>query len=156
VSRGGTSGARARLDDMTDRDRAFYRAWAALLDEMRAYAHERDDVIFQKEADFPDYIYRMERPYDLPTIVMSASLSRPDGHPVLMLNASPRHTVFKEVVVHPFGSHVHRRLTLAADEGGLVEGPRPFDPRRLRVLADQLLGPPPVAAPTVPRLRPVP
>jgi hypothetical protein len=141
---------------MTDRDQAFYRAWAALLDEMRAYANERDDVIFQKEADFPDYIYRMERPYDLPTIVMSASLSRPDGHPVLLLNASPRHAVFKEVVVHPFGSHVHRKLTLGADGHGLAEGPRPFDGERLRVLADRLLGPARSTAPTVPTLRPVP
>jgi hypothetical protein len=156
VSRGGTPGARARLDGMTDRDRAFYRAWAALLDEMRAYANERDDVIFQKEADFTDYIYRMERPYDLPTIVMSASLSRPDGHPVLMLNASPRHAVFKEVVVHPYASHVYRKLTLAADGHGLAEGPRPFDGERLRALADQLLGPAPSGAPTVPTLRPVP
>jgi len=120
---------------------AFYRAWAALLDEMRAYASERDDVIFQKEADFPDYIYRMERPFDLPTIVMSASLSRPDGHPVLLLNASPRHAVFKEVVVHPYESHVYRKLTLADDGRGLSEGPRPFGAERLRALADQLLGP---------------
>jgi len=128
---------------MTDRDRAFYDAWAALLEAMRGYADERDDVIFQKEADFPDYVYRMERPFDLPTIVMSASLSRPDGHPVLMLNASPRHAVFKEVVVHPFESHVYRRLTLADDGVGLREGPRPFDADRLRGLADQLLGPAP-------------
>jgi hypothetical protein len=126
---------------MSDRDKAFYRAWAALLDEMRAYASERDDVIFQKEADFPDYIYRMERPYELPTIVMSASLSRPDGHPVLMLNASPRHAVFKEIVVHPYESHVYRKLTLAEGGHGLTEGPRPFDGARLRALADQLLGP---------------
>lgn len=126
---------------MSDRDRAFYRAWAALLDEMRAYASERDDVIFQKEADFPDYIYRMERPYDLPTIVMNASLSRPDGHPLLMLAASPRHAVFKEVVVHPYESHVYRKLTLADDGQSLAEGPRVFDGARLRSLADQLLGP---------------
>jgi len=130
---------------MSDRDLAFYRAWAALLDAMRAYADGRDDVIFQKEADFPDYIYRMERPYDLPTIVMSASLSRPDGHPLLLLNASPRHAVFKEVVVHPFESHVYRRLTLADDGASLTEGPRRFDVARLCALADQLLGPAPAA-----------
>ncbi len=125
---------------LSERDLAFYRAWADLLDAMRAYADGRDDVLFQKEADFPDYIYRMERPYDLPTIVMSASLSRPDGHPVLLLNASPRHTVFKEVIVHPFESHVYRKATLAADGTGLTEGPRPFDADRLRALAEQLLG----------------
>lgn len=127
---------------MTDRDMAFYRAWADLLDAMQAYADERDDVIFVKESDFPDYIYRMARPYDLPTIVMNASLSRPDGQPVLMLNASPRHTVFKEVVVHPYESHVYRKLTLAEEGTGLVEGTRPFDVARLRALADQLFGAP--------------
>ena len=125
---------------LSERDMAFYRAWADLLDVMRAYADGRDDVIFQKEADFPDYIYRMARPYDLPTIVMSASLSRLDGYPVLMLNASPRHTVFKEVVIHPYESHVYRKATLAADGHGLTEGPRRFDADRLRALADQLLG----------------
>ena len=125
---------------LSERDLAFYRAWADLLDAMRAYADGRDDVIFQKEADFPDYIYRMERPYELPTIVMSASLSRPDGYPVLMLNASPRHAVFKEVVIHPYESHVYRQATLAADGAGLTEGPRRFDAERLRALADQLLG----------------
>lgn len=124
---------------------AFYRAWAALLDDMRAYADTRDDVIFQKEADFPDYIYRMERPFDLPTIVMSASLSRPDGTPVLMLSASPRHAVFKEVVVHPFDSHTYRKLTLG-DHRTLVEGPRTFDRARLFALADRLFAPSVAAA----------
>jgi len=126
---------------MSDRDTAFYRAWNALLMEMRAYADARADVIFQKEADFPDYIYRMERPYDLPTIVMSASLSRPDGYPVLMLNASPRHAIFKEVVVHPYESHTYRKLKLANDGVSLAEGSRHFDVARLRALADQIIGP---------------
>ncbi len=125
---------------MTDRDMAFYRAWADLLVAMQAYADERADVIFVKESDFPDYIYRMARPYDLPTIVMNASLSRPDGQPVLLLYASPRHTVFKEVVVHPYESHVYRKLTLADDGSALVEGSRPFDAARLRALADGLFG----------------
>jgi hypothetical protein len=124
--------------NVSDRDLAFYRAWAELLEVMRTYAEGRDDLIFQKEADFPDYIYRMERPFDLPTIIMSASLSRPDGYPLLMLNASPRHAVFKEVVVHPFDSHTYRTLTLADDGASLAEGPRIFDAARLRALADQV------------------
>jgi len=135
----------ATLSAMSDRDLAFYRAWADLLDAMRGYAAERSDVIFQREADFPDYIYRMERPFDLPTIIMSASLSRPDGHPLLLLNASPRHAVFKEVVVHPYESHTYRKLTLANDGVSLAEGPRHFDAARLRALADQIIGPAPRA-----------
>lgn len=125
---------------VSETDMAFYRAWANLLEVMRGYAAEREDVIFQKEADFPDYIYRMERPFDLPTIVMSASLSRPDGYPLLMLNASPRHAVFKEVVVHPYDSHTYRKLKLADDGVSLAEGPRLFDAARFRALADQVIG----------------
>ena len=123
---------------MNDKDKAFYEAWAALLDWMREYAAQRDGVIFEKEADFPDYIYRMERPYDLPTTVMSASLSDPEGRPVLLVNASPRHAVFKEVVLHPYDSHVYRKLKLAEDGEGLAEGKRRFTREMLVRLAGDL------------------
>jgi hypothetical protein len=123
---------------MSETDKAFYRAWATLLEWMREYAASRDGVMFEKEADFPDYIYRMERPYDLPTTVMSASLSEPDGTPVLMANASPRHTVFKEVVLHPLQSHAYRKLKLAADGAGLAEGKRVFRREMLESMADDL------------------
>jgi len=125
---------------MSETDRAFYQAWARLLEGMRAYAAEREGVLFEKEADFTDYIYRMARPYDLPTTVMSASLSRPDGTPVLMATASPRAAVFKEVVLHPFESHVYRKLTLAKDGSGLAEGKRAFTQEMLYHLADDLFG----------------
>ena len=125
---------------MTDKDKGFYAAWAELLDWMRGFAAQRDDVIFEKEADFPDYIYRMHRPYDLPTTVMSASLSDPHGRPVLLVNASPRHTVFKEVVLHPYDSHVYRTLKLAQDGAGLAEGKRVFTQERLVQLASDLFG----------------
>ncbi|MEX2542450.1 MAG: NADH-quinone oxidoreductase subunit 15 [Trueperaceae bacterium] len=123
---------------MTDKDRAFYRAWAEMLDWMRKYAEAREVVMFEKEADFPDYIYRMERPYDLPTTVMSASLSQLDGTPVLMVNASPRHTVFKEVGLHPFQSHSYRKMKLSADGSALAEGKRVFTREMLEALADDL------------------
>lgn len=125
---------------MTDKDKAFYAAWAELLEWMRAYAAAHEGVMFEKEADFPDYIYRMERPYDLPTTVMSASLSRPDGTPVLLINASPRHTVFKEVVLHPFDSHAYRKLKLGPDGASLAEGKRAFTREMLFALADDLFG----------------
>jgi hypothetical protein len=125
---------------MSDSDRAFYRAWAQLLDWMRAYAAEREGVRFEKEADFPDYIYRMERSYDLPTTVMSASLSDADGQPVLMFHVSPRHAVFKEAVLHPFESHTYRKLGLSADGQSLTEGKRAFTREMLGRLADDLFG----------------
>jgi hypothetical protein len=123
---------------MTDQANAFYAAWAELLSWMREIADAREGVRFEKEGDFPDYIYRMERPYDLPTTVMSASLSLPNGRPVLLANASPRHAVFKEVVLHPVDSHAYRKLTLAKDGSGLAESKRPFTRERLEHMADEL------------------
>lgn len=133
---------------MDDKNAAFYRAWAELLDWMREYAAQREDVIFEKEADFPDYIYRMARPYDLPTTVMSASLSDREGRPVLLVNASPRHTVFKEVVLHPYDSHVYRKLKLGPDSKSLVEGKRAFTREMLVQLASDLFHHHPEAEPT--------
>ena len=123
---------------MNEKDMAVYRAWAELLDWLREYAEGKEGVIFEKEADFPDYIYRMERPYDLPTIIMSASLSDTEGHPVLMVSASPRHAVFKEVTLHPFESHTYRKLTYSPEANALVEGKRPFTKAMLFKLADDL------------------
>lgn len=133
---------------MEEKDKAFYRAWASLLDWMREYAAQREDVIFEKEADFPDYIYRMARPYDLPTTVMSASLSDREGRPVLLVNASPRHTVFKEVVLHPYDSHVYRKLKLGPDGESLAEGKRAFTHEMLVQLASDLFHHHPEAEPT--------
>lgn len=123
---------------MNEHDMAFYAAWHELLGWMREYASTREGVIFEKEADFPDYIYRMERPYDLPTTVMSASLSDPEGNPVLLLNASPRHTVFKEIVLHPFDSHTYRKLKWSPNKGALTEGKRVFTKEMLFELSDRL------------------
>jgi hypothetical protein len=123
---------------MHERDLAFYRAWATLVEWLRDEAAARPDLEFVKQADFPDYIYRMERPYDLPTIHMSVSLSRPGGQPILLVSASPRHTVFKGVQLHPFGTHVHRTLRLAPDGTSLAEGPRVFTREMLTALVDRL------------------
>lgn len=125
---------------MNDKDRTFYQAWAELLQWMRDYASEHDAARFEKEADFADYIYRMERPYDLPTTVMSASLSDAAGKPVLLVNASPRQAVFKEVVLHPYESHAYRKLALAQDGAHLAEGKRVFTKAMLYRLADELYG----------------
>lgn len=116
----------------------FYRGWAELLEWMRGYAAQRDGVKFTVESDFTDYIYRMERPYDLPTTVMVASLSDLSGRPVLMVNSSQRAAVFKEVVLHPVDSHVYRKLTLAKEGEGLAEGRRRFTKAMLYDLADDL------------------
>ena len=125
-------------DKLTDEDRKFYGKWAELLDWMREYASAHQGVMFEKEADFTDYIYRMSRPYDLPTTIMSASLSDSNGKPVLLLNASPRHAVFKEVTLHPFESHTYRTLRYFAPKDALAEGKRVFTKTMLSELADEL------------------
>lgn len=119
-------------------DAAFYDAWNTFLGWMLEYADARPQALFEKEADFPDYIYRMERPYDLPTTIMSASLGDHKGRPLLLANASPRHTVFKEVILHPFESHVYRTLSYSAEKRTLAEGKRPFTREMLFKLADTL------------------
>ncbi len=122
-------------------DRAFYESWKTMLDWLRDYAARHEGVFYKMEADFPDYIYRMERPYDLPTITMTASLTKADGHPVLMVSASPRHAVFKEIVLHPFDSHVYRTLKWSPEKGALVEeGRRPFTEEMFVGLAGELFG----------------
>ena len=135
-----TSAAREIIleEKLTDEDRKFYAKWAELLDWMREYASAHDGVMFEKEADFTDYIYRMSRPYDLPTTIMSASLSDLNGKPVLLLNASPRHAVFKEVTLHPFESHTYRTLRFFAPKDALAEGKRVFTKTMLADLADEL------------------
>ncbi len=120
---------------------AFYAAWKDLLEHLQTYAGQHPDtVLFEKEADFPDYIYRMERPYDLPTTIMSASLSDKEGHPLLLVNASPRHALFKEVVLHPFESHTYRKLKYSPEKNAFVEGKRVFTEEMLIELADELFG----------------
>ena len=79
---------------MDEKAQAFYRAWAELLEWMREYAASREGVRFVKQADFTDYIYRMEREYDLPSTIMSASLSNADDQPILLVSASQRAEVF--------------------------------------------------------------
>lgn len=133
---------------MTQEDQAFYEAWTELLSWMRDFAAAHEGVRFEKQADFPNYIYRMERPYDLPTTIMSASLSLPNGSPVLMVNASPRHTVFKEVVLHAIDGHTYRTLKLAGDGTSLAEGKRIFSRSRLEHWAEELFSLPRLAGST--------
>lgn len=124
---------------LSPQDIKFYQAWTEMLQWMREYAAQHEHALFSKEADFPDYIYRMERPYDLPTTIMSASLSNPaNGKPVLLLSVSPRHSVFKELELHPFESHSFRKLTWNEAKNALSEGSRVFTRAMLNDLADEL------------------
>lgn len=120
---------------MADHDAALYEAWMALLGWMQDYARERG-LAYEKVSDFPDYIYRMERPYDLPTTTASAGLSV-DGQPLLIAAVSPRHVQLKSVQLRLMGASKHWHLH--GGEGGLHEGKRPFTRERLFGILDGAL-----------------
>lgn len=116
-------------------DSALYAQWVTLLGWLEAEAAARG-LGFEKVADFPDYIYRMERPYDLPTTVMSVSLSEA-GQPLLVAAVSPRQVDLKGVSLRLMGGSKHWHLH-AGDES-LLEGKRPFTRERLSTLLDSAL-----------------
>ena len=116
-------------------DSALYAQWVELLGWLQEEAAARG-LSFEKVADFPDYIYRMERPYELPTTVMSVSLSA-GGQPQMVAAVSPRHADLKAVSLRLMGGSKHWHLH--AGDGGLLEGKRPFTRERLKVLLDGAL-----------------
>lgn len=114
---------------------ALYRQWVELLGWLEQEAAVRG-LSTEKVADFPDYIYRMERPYDLPTTVMSVSVGR-GGQALLVAAVSPRHVDLGGVSLRLMGGSKHWHLH--AGEGGLLEGKRPFTRERLGALLDGAL-----------------
>lgn len=113
-------------------DAALYAQWVELLGWLDAEA-DRLGLSFEKVSDFPDYIYRMERPYDLPTTVMSVRLNS-GGQPLLVAAVSPRHVDLKAISLRLMGGSKHWHLH--AGESGLLEGKRPFTHERLASLLD--------------------
>jgi hypothetical protein len=114
-------------------DAILYTQWLELLGWMESYA-QKHRLEFVKVSDFPDYIYRMERPYDLPTTIASVSLSR-EGSPLLLAAVSPRHVSLKSVSIRLMGGLKHWHFH--AGEKGLLEGKRPFGKAQFEALADQ-------------------
>lgn len=124
----GTLGA-----DMAHADKmALYRSWVELLGWLEAEAMARGLTI-DKVADFPDYIYRMERPYDLPTTIMSVNVSS-GGQALMVAAVSPRHVDMGGVSLRLMGGSKHWHLH--AGGAGLLEGKRPFTRERLATLLD--------------------
>ncbi|WP_293911369.1 NADH-quinone oxidoreductase subunit 15 [Deinococcus sp.] len=117
-------------------DAALYTSWLTLLGWLEEEAAARN-LHLTKVADFPDYIYRMERPYDLPTTTMSVSLGRAahigDGA-LLLASVSPRHVDLKGISLRLLGGSKHWHLH--AGSSGLLEGKRPFTRARLGLLLD--------------------
>ena len=116
-------------------ERELYEAWVELLSWMREYAQAKG-VRFEKEADFPDFIYRMERPYDLPTTIMTASLSAGLGEPFLLVDVSPRHAKLKRIGLRLPRAHIHLHAHYEPGKG-LVTGKIPLTKERFFALADR-------------------
>ena len=117
---------------MSHDDAALYEHWILLMGWLREAALSRG-LRFEKVSDFPDYIYRMERPYDLPTTVASVSITH-EGQPLLIASVSPRHVQLKSVQLRLMGGSKHWHLH--AGEGGLLEGKHPFTQGRLALILD--------------------
>ena len=116
-------------------ERELYEAWVELLSWMREYAQAKG-VRFEKEADFPDFIYRMERPCDLPTTIMTASLSDGLGEPFLLVDVSPRHAKLKRIGLRLPRAHIHLHAHYEPGKG-LVTGKIPLTKERFFALADR-------------------
>ncbi|AEB11514.1 NADH-quinone oxidoreductase subunit 15 [Marinithermus hydrothermalis] len=117
-------------------DKALYEAWVEVLDWLKAYAVERG-VRFEWEADFPDYIYRMHRPYDLPTRVMTVSLSDERGEPFFLADVSPRHAKLKQISFRVPGGHLHWHAHYEEGRGLVLGGKIPLTKEKLYQLADR-------------------
>lgn len=117
-------------------DEMLYKAWVQVLEWMQQYAAE-NGVQFTKESDFPDFIYRMERPYEIPTTVMAASLSDGRGEPFLLASVSPRHAELKHLSFRVPGGHIHYHAHWEEGKGLALEGKIPLTKERLYGMADR-------------------
>jgi len=117
-------------------DEMLYQAWVQVMEWMKEYASEKG-VQFTKESDFPDFIYRMERPYELPTTIMAASLSDERGEPFFFASVSPRHAELKHVAFRVPGGHVHYHAHWEDGRGLVLEGKFPLTKERLFQMADR-------------------
>lgn len=117
-------------------DEMLYRAWLQVVEWMREYAAEKG-VQFSKESDFPDFIYRMERPYELPTTMMAVSLSDERGEPFFFASVSPRHAKLKHIAFRIPGGHVHHHAHWEDGKGLVLEGKFPLTKEKLYQLADR-------------------
>ena len=117
-------------------DARLYAQWVELIGWLGDYAAEKG-LRLDKESDFTSYIYRMERPFTLPTTVQTVSLGLPDATPVLIASVSPPVEPLKSIHLRLLGGH--QTWHLHAGEHGLMEGRRPFTRERLRAIADRCI-----------------
>ncbi len=114
---------------------AIYDAWVQLMGWLEEYAAEHD-LVFDREADFPEFIYRMHKPWELPTRVMTVSLSRANDEPFFVASVSQPSDERKHIGLRSPGAHLHWH---AHEHGGGLElsGGVKLDKAKLFALLDQ-------------------
>ena len=117
-------------------DLMLYQSWVQVIEWMKEYAAEKG-VQFTKESDFPDFIYRMERPYEVPTTTMAVSLSDERGEPFFFASVSPRHARLKHVAFRVPGGHIHYHAHWEDGKGLTLEGQFPLTKEKLFQMADR-------------------
>jgi NADH-quinone oxidoreductase chain 15 len=117
-------------------DEQLYQSWVELLGWMQEYARE-NKVSFVKESDFPDFIYRMERAYDVPTTTMAASISDGRGEPFLFASVSARHAEMKHVELRIPGGQVHYHAHFVEGKGLALEGKIALTKAKLYSIAER-------------------
>ncbi len=116
-------------------DTVFYNQWVQLLEWMHEWAQSKG-LRFDKESDFTQYIYRMERDYPLPTTVQSASIGLTNGTAVVIASVSPPQDPLKGIHLRIMGGHLE--FHLHAGENGLLEGKRAFGKERLALILERV------------------
>ncbi len=116
-------------------DFAIYERWLELMSWLQEYAKSHN-LRFDKESDFTQYIYRMEREYTLPTTVQSVSLGLENGKPIFIASVSPLHEPLKHISLRLLGGARHWHLH--EHDGHLLEGKRVFDRLKLTGLLEQV------------------
>ena len=113
----------------------IYERWLELLSHLEAYAKQHG-LRFDKESDFTQYIYRMEREYTLPTTVQSVSLGLESGKAIIIASVSPLQEPLKYISINLQGGARHWHLH--AHDGHLLEGKRIFDRVKLEGLLNKV------------------
>ena len=116
-------------------DFEIYERWLELLSHLEAYAKQHG-LRFDKESDFTQYIYRMEREYNLPTTVQSVSLGLESGKAIIVASVSPVQEPLKHILINLQGGARHWHLH--AHDGHLLDGKRIFDRLKLETLLNKI------------------
>ncbi|GEM_PF-2014050 len=114
---------------------AIYDAWVQLMSWMEEYA-QGNGLVFDHEADFPEFIYRMHKDWPLKTRVMTVSISSANDEPIFTASVSQPGDKLPHIGLRSPGAHLHWHVH---EHGGklLIDGATELDKERLFKLIDK-------------------